>query len=410
MDNVCNIGYKIGSEFIGPMIFSYVNYVLDNCIEKDVKKVYFMARDGWLMYNCALKLQKQCSKYSALELEYLYVSRLSLRLPQYYVTDIATSIESIFSKESNNTLQRFFSRVKFTGEEICSVMEDINSSQTSLNKNLTENQMDTYKKLLASSKIFKKLLEEKSKKAYEEIRQYLNYVDMVSQDKLAIVDSGWVGSIQESLLLLLKSFGFSGQIVGYYFGMYQKRENTSESQYNTYYFSGDGDVLKKAYFNNNMFEILCSANHGMTIGYKKNDDNSVVPILADYKYCAGKDEVQKGAIDNIKIISTKDIYKNLKRLMHRPKKCYVDFLKDISFSDSLSDDDLISIAKKISFKQASTLLFPVAVFLKLTGQSNKKVKVFWEEGSITNSYFLFKRFFCFNVLVVKILAYMKKRK
>jgi len=85
----------------------------------------------------------------------------------------------------------------------------------------------------------------------------------------AIVDSGWMGSIQ-------KDIG-SKNITGFYFGMFGKGYPNCGT-YQAYLFSPKERWWWRYGFNANVFECLCSANHGMCVGYTKAQ-NAIIPIL-----------------------------------------------------------------------------------------------------------------------------------
>ena len=50
--------------------------------------------------------------------------------------------------------------------------------------------------------------------------------------------------------------------------------------YHCFYFSPEGQLREKVNFNNNVFEVLFSAPHGMTLGYEKKE-GKYVPVYGE---------------------------------------------------------------------------------------------------------------------------------
>ncbi|MFR1474267.1 MAG: hypothetical protein ACLSB9_00195 [Hydrogeniiclostridium mannosilyticum] len=61
---------------------------------------------------------------------------------------------------------------------------------------------------------------------------------MLDGDPVAVVDTGWTGSIQRSLRQLLRSAGGNGGISGFCFGLYQEPKDPADGDYMAWYFSG----------------------------------------------------------------------------------------------------------------------------------------------------------------------------
>nr|WP_314617925.1 HAD-IA family hydrolase [uncultured Pseudomonas sp.] len=74
--------FSTPSEFgflaLGPVMYEFTKWLLDNAIENNCKKILFFARDCYLPYEIAKKLTKSVEKYRHLEPVYLAVSRKAL--------------------------------------------------------------------------------------------------------------------------------------------------------------------------------------------------------------------------------------------------------------------------------------------------------------------------------------------
>ena len=92
---------------IGPILLSYVVYILRDAEKRKVRKLYFLSRDGYILCKIAKIL---CVSYKLpIECEYLYVSRLALRAPLYYINKteaIKYLCESSYKVTPNIILKR----------------------------------------------------------------------------------------------------------------------------------------------------------------------------------------------------------------------------------------------------------------------------------------------------------------
>lgn len=70
--------YAFAADLIAPLYVTFVYHVLQNAIGKGIKRIFFLARDGYILYRIAKELEKE---FPDVEIKYLYVSRSSLYLP-----------------------------------------------------------------------------------------------------------------------------------------------------------------------------------------------------------------------------------------------------------------------------------------------------------------------------------------
>ena len=80
-DGGLNTYDQIFLHVFAPAAVEFIMWVLDQAVKDKKKRLYFLARDGYLMYHTAQKLSAEYG-YD-LDLRYLKVSRYSMRMPQY---------------------------------------------------------------------------------------------------------------------------------------------------------------------------------------------------------------------------------------------------------------------------------------------------------------------------------------
>ena len=249
------------------MLFCYVSYVIENAEKEGIKKIFFLARDGYILKSIADVMLK--SKKSDIETDYLYVSRYALRNAMYFKCDTLQDFESagFFGhcavQSAENTLKRagidesqrvrVYNKIGFDGDEK-RIMDDA--------------EYDDFCKLLKSDKELFSDIKNNSREKYENIIGYFEQSGLFENKRIALVDSGWLGSVQRTLTELIKDNTDTGRITGYYFGLYRKKSE----RYRSFLFDISDAYRYVPTFCNNLFECFCSAPHGMTIGYRRTEN------------------------------------------------------------------------------------------------------------------------------------------
>lgn len=105
--------------------------------------------------------------------------------------------------------------------------------------------------------------------------KYFEQSGLFEKGKIAIVDSGWMGTVQKTLTALVNG-RTDDNIIGYYFGLYRREDDN----YKAFLFDVTDAYKYVPTFCNNLFECFCSAPHGMTTGYRECD-GKIIPVLSD---------------------------------------------------------------------------------------------------------------------------------
>ena len=72
----CN-GYRIGYSFVGVVLFAYVDWIINQSMSRNIKALYFIARDGYILQKIAdIIIEKESI---SMETKYLYGSRKAWR-------------------------------------------------------------------------------------------------------------------------------------------------------------------------------------------------------------------------------------------------------------------------------------------------------------------------------------------
>lgn len=372
-----------------PVLFCYVDYVIVNAEKQGIKKIYFLARDGYILKAVADVMIK--SRKLKIETCYLYVSRYALRNALYFKCDTVEDFENagFFGRcavqSAENTLKRagleegqrveVYRKIGFDGDEK-RIMDDA--------------EYDDFCKLLKSDKELFSDIKNNSREKYENIIGYFEQSGLFENKRIALVDSGWLGSVQRTLTELIMDKTDIGRITGYYFGLYRKKSDS----YRSFLFDISDAYRYVPTFCNNLFECFCSAPHGMTIGYNKTE-NGIQPVTPEVNgYIADAAAMQTDtavrftayACESNINISEKQLKqlaaKLIKALMYKPDKEEAEIYGVFPFCDDATEISVQPLACDCG-KSIDNILFLNRVLRKRKGQSIYPDKgMFWLYGSI----------------------------
>lgn len=224
-------------------------------------------------------------------------------------------------------------------------------------------------------------------------------------DNIAIVDTGWLGTVQRDIQEIRHSYFGKKDIIGYYFGMFTKGYPLSGT-YKTYLFSPKKRWLWSFGFNANVFECLCAADHGMTIGYEEVEGR----IAPKFKETIEKEMIKKETIEKktikketIKLekssiaklqieavldyvtknketrFKTSDIKKRLKRFMQNPTIEEAKAYGKAPFAHDPKEQEIYPLADVADASHIKNNLFFYRLLSKLTKRPVKPL--YWIEGT-----------------------------
>lgn len=256
---------------MAPALLSFVSWVLREAVILGKMRLYFLSRDGYQMYRVALRLTELWKL--PIECRYLCVSRYSMRVPEYHLRP-HRCLDKICVGGIDVTPEKILKRAALTVQE----SEEIISAlgwQDRRQKILNYRQVLELKELLREQPKLFQYVRAHSKAAYENAVAYLQQEGLFSDEAYALVDSGWIGTLQESIQTLIHSRRSDIQVEGFYFGLYELPAGAEASVYHAYYFTPRKGLRRKAHFSNSLFEAICSADEGMTKGYEQKGECSV---------------------------------------------------------------------------------------------------------------------------------------
>lgn len=261
---------------IAPVLVFYTRWVLKESQKRNIHRLYFMARDGWLMYHIARKI---CTSEGLdIDCRYFYCSRYSLRAGAYKFFD-ECAYEKLFIHSYKQSARDMLLRAGLDESERKRVYNDIYFDINKESDVMGRKEFDHFCCKIRESSVFRRIIYEISVNSYPEVMRYIDQEGINKQKKIGIVDLGWTGSLEYTLRRLLNSGQIYTHITGFYLGLLEKPPLTPGSAYVTWLFN-ENDIDIKSWFSQNLLECICSAPHGTTLGYKRDGDKTV-PVLAE---------------------------------------------------------------------------------------------------------------------------------
>lgn len=270
----CDAAGELYLHVFAPVLLEYVTWVLRAAVHSGKKRLYFLARDGYQMYLAARKLSAAWKL--DIDCRYLKVSRYSVRVPEYFLRQ-EQCLDRICIGGMDVTFEKIMQRAALTREEGQRSAE-LAGYGNRYRQVMSYREILALKESLKREKRFLSYVYGHSKLAYPLAMGYFRQEGLLEDVPYAFVDSGWTGTLQQSIQNLLATEKPGISLEGYYFGLYEIPEGESVKQYHSFYFSFGSGLKRKVYFSNCLFEAVFSAPQGMTVGYRKEEDK-YLPVM-----------------------------------------------------------------------------------------------------------------------------------
>ena len=256
---------ELTSSLIAPLMTLHVFWLLNEARQQRLSRLYFVARDGFLVKRLADALIKVFGL--SIETRYLYGSRQAWHLPA--ITEFSeNSLSWLFERTRTLNLRIILGRLQMSPEDIAVTLEQLGWPRATWNLALTEEKLAQIKTdILVKEELrahIEKLISEKREIAV----RYLEQEGLFDPICWAIVDLGWHGRLQHSLEKLLGTRQPT-RTLGLYFALYGDSPALSELEAASYL---DWDLrspptsreIPALVF---LMESFYTAPHGSTVGY-----------------------------------------------------------------------------------------------------------------------------------------------
>jgi len=254
--------YKNASDYVASMYIPYIKYIFDQASKNNFKRLYFLSRDSYILYELAQNLR---SNYPNIECKYLFVSRRSLALAVLKSISVECIANIITGQDT------------LIGLKINWILDLLQLSDLSIEVhfNKIRNKIDEQvfiDKLLVNEKAIK----ERQEKLRALLDDYFVQEGVYDTElKMAMVDVGWLGTTRLMINNLRAERGLFN-IPFFYLGC---REDVIGNKFGNFYpflplkfVTSDNTVIIESYYS--------ASKYPTTIGYAKQN-MEIVPIFKD---------------------------------------------------------------------------------------------------------------------------------
>ncbi|MCB0190911.1 MAG: HAD-IA family hydrolase [Anaerolineae bacterium] len=266
---------QTGHQSLSILYYSFAAWLLAHLKRGGYSRVYFAARDGLIMKRF-FDLVASAAGFE-IDSRYLYVSRVAL-YPSLIFTEPATARHLFSHSWDDLTIEEALSRISLKFDDVSDLLAEcgLHNRKLSLNE-ITRPKFDVFLKKAWP------LLEHANQESFSMIETYMRQEMMLTEEKVAFVDIGWHGSLQNCLVNLLDYLGIEKKIDGYYLGTFKKPKNAS-AKFRAKGFLVENDephdISHLVRHGPSVIELFHSADHGSVMSYRREGE-LIKPVLED---------------------------------------------------------------------------------------------------------------------------------
>lgn len=273
--------YAEGYNFIGPLIGMFLQQIRRICREKSITKIFFLSREGWIFKQYWEKTL--ATLYPAGDLpqtEYLYVSRIALAGASCAYQGLTQINADIALVPAGNRdfcdICRIFSLCpeKFTSH-LAAYDLKVDTCLSPAHEGFRAEHRENLNALL-KDKNFQDEVKSQTREANEAMQRYFTEAGLFEHANVAIVDIGWIGTIQRFLFEAIAHREDCPNCYGMLFGATRTIAYPETSKnliqgimFDRRSFDLAGSTLLYA---QDVFEEACRAPHPTLMGYALTDD------------------------------------------------------------------------------------------------------------------------------------------
>jgi len=264
--------FDVSASVAAPVLYLFVTFLLEKVRGETL---YFLSRDGYILYNIARKIAEV--KGLSVDLRYIYISREVLTFAKLTEKPDEKLLKSIKKTFSNKSVIQLLEKVSVQEQSIRAA----SIPGVVLNSDVSNLEIHELKALFHAEEIFRDIKKDafRRKKLLE---AYLENVGLFSGGKVSLVDVGWNLTIHDMLVDLFNERHLSPPD-GYYFGINLANSYISHGKKTGFLW----DLRKNGFSVNiprktRVIEVFCSAPHGQTVDYMETG-SGIKPVFNDYE-------------------------------------------------------------------------------------------------------------------------------
>lgn len=405
------IATEVATGVLAPLVFLYASWILVQARQLGVRRLYFLARDGYIIMKVAEVLAHNWGM--DIELRYLHTSREAWLFPSLQEIDNFTLSWITWGYLSSISVDEIEKRLRFPAgalwRQLASMPEFSGSESTS---SLSTVQIDLVKTTLTREDILCDLCL-RADTALENVRGYLAGQGLFESKPYALVDTGWKATSQYGLSLILgklKSRTHSG-VTAFYLGLNKGHHLFDGDSALSFLFDWNRSGIDYRLYNFLCLELLLSARDGRTIGYSDASDG-YAPILLDNpcpENLWAVDIHHECVLSYVgyasRFISLNDLSDGGARLcrklvatfISRPTSEEATVYGDLMIAGEMGERDLQPLGPQMNYREFAMIAL-----------RKRKIRGFWPQGSLVRSGMRLAHLLYCLVLDIKLLDWYRR--
>ena len=294
--------YAEGYNFLGPLVCMFVQSVAEHCRDNGISKVYFLSREGWMFKQVWEKTMPYLFPDGDLpEIEYLYVSRLSLAGASCAVQGLTPDNARIVFLPPGNKCFRDVCRIfDLDSEPLESHLGrhdlTLDTTLSPLHAGFDPEHSWRLENLLKDD-VFQEEVRNQTRPKNALLLNYLEEVGFFDHSDVALVDIGWLGTIQRFFFHSVRHREDHPNCHGLLFGATRgiPFETTSDNHISGLVFDRSRFDLAAStiMYARDIFEEACRAPHPTTVGYQLDDEGRAGPVFREMSDSLGQSEQEQ---------------------------------------------------------------------------------------------------------------------
>ena len=262
--------------YTGEILF-FISALYRKLLQSGADHVLFCSREGQFIQELFCQYQTQYHPEHLISSSYFYISRRAVLLPSLNAADKET-FAILFRQYKELTAADFLHNLGFGRDISGQILKSASLSETSV---ITAAAGDEAMQALKNSALFIREYEARRRQQHQFLLNYMSSlgIQMDKSSRVAIVDIGWKGTMQDCLRNALPE---AVHLTGYYLGFVHTQEVSSKDKYGLVFTDYPQkcrgfDILA---YKHTFFEKIFAADHGPVIGYRM-DGSRAVPYVDD---------------------------------------------------------------------------------------------------------------------------------
>jgi FMN phosphatase YigB (HAD superfamily) len=275
--------WRVGWQ-LAPSLVAFVIDVAEHCERLGIERIFFMAREGLTFLKIAHILGREGGPEARTDNRYLFLSRASTILAS--MGDLSwEEVHRFWRQYNRQSLRDLLRNLSLPADEFLPLAAACGLTDPDRRIDNPEGD-ETFQRFLAARSV-RAAFRRHRDAARGLLRRYLDYRGLMGQKRVALVDIGWKGSMQDNLVRAFADDPAFPEVHGFYLGYVDDGRPHALRSFK-YGFLADtrrGDIGENEFFRNTaIFEMLTQAHHGSTLRYAPNPwaPHIPVPVLVQH--------------------------------------------------------------------------------------------------------------------------------